>query len=201
MSPSVFGRLLVHIPSVLTSVHRPAAVANFLSLLISCPKVLSPWNSYPDKGPQSLGQLSYGPQSVDWLSCLRSLVHIPAVLMSSFLGPAVLRSSVHGPAVLKFSVLAPAVLTSVHRHLSWMRSSVAQPFTDSTTHQAVTISFHLLFSSLCPGYPTSWHCIEYKWTIHNYASLITEADFDVLLTMQLSIILAIDQLNAQILVL
>ena len=102
MSLSVFGRLLVHVPGVLTSGHRPA-----------------------DKGPQFLGQMSYGPQSIDRLSYIRSLVHIPTVLMSSVLGPAVLRSSVHGPAgiqswvcgppVLKFSFLAPAVLTWVHR--------------------------------------------------------------------------------------
>jgi hypothetical protein len=57
MSPSVFGRLLVHIPGVLSSVHRPDAVANFLSSLISHSKVLSSWNSCPDEGPQFLGQL------------------------------------------------------------------------------------------------------------------------------------------------
>jgi len=41
--------------------------------------------------------------------------------------------------------------------------------------------------------------LEYKWPIHFLTKLIT--NFDVLLTVRLSIILVINKLNAQILVL
>jgi len=148
VSPSVFGRLLVHIPAVLTSVHRPAAVANFLSLLISCPKVLSPWNSCPDKGPQSL----------DWRSCIRSLVHIPAVLMSSV--HHFIQFWVLEPPVLKFSLLGPAVLTSVHRP-----SALTEVLSPSSIHRQYHTSScdHFLPPSFQFTVPGLSHQLALRW--------------------------------------